>query len=119
MFTELHYMYRDASNYKEGKYVYFEGAATQEQRTAIGQKLESGLYFIPADIELEELQPRMTSFPSEDDHVWHEFVDLTLVEALPCDAIVVGPIDQLAQAFDRISGPTGWDVEGAVIRLGV
>jgi hypothetical protein len=116
MFTELNYMYRDASNYKEGSTLYFEGAVTAEQRAAISAALDSGLYFIPDDVDLEELQSRLTSFPSEDDHVWHELEGLNIVASLPADAVVVGPIEDLVEAFRKI-GSHGWDVARAMDRL--
>jgi hypothetical protein len=119
MFTEFHYMYRDASNYKHGKMVLFEGAVTDEQRADISKTLNDGMYFIPDDVELEELQQHMTSFPSQDDHVWHEVVELTIVEAHRSDAMVAGPVENLVEAFRKVGDPLSWDVEGAMQRLGI
>jgi hypothetical protein len=116
MFTELNYMYRDASNYKEGTTLYFEGAVTAEQRAAISAALDSGLYFIPDDVGLEELQSRLTSFPSEDDHVWHELESLNVVKTLPADAVVEGPVEDMVETFRKV-GPHGWDVARAMDRL--
>lgn len=119
MFTELHYLYRDAANYKEGRTVYFEGEPSMEQLLVINKTLDQKKYFIPDDVGLEELQERLSSFPSEDDHVWHEFTSLDVVAKLPADAIVEGPVNDLVEAFRKIGSPESWDVPGAMTRLGI
>lgn len=119
MFTEGHYQYRDASNYKQGTTVYFEGEPSLEQLKVINKALDQKKYFIPGDVGLDELQDRLSSFPSDDDHVWHELLSLDVVFSLPADAIVEGPVAELVEAFGKIGTPESWDVEGATVRLGL
>ena len=117
MYTEIQFVYRDASNYKNGASVFFEGAITQEQRTAIQNTLDQQMYFIPHDVGLKELQSGLPNYPSEDDHVWHEMEGALVVESLPPDAEVKGNIRELADAFASIGSPSGWKIEEAMRRL--
>lgn len=80
MNTKVSYMYRDASNYKEGHSEIFTGEITPEQEQLIRDNLYDGDGFIPQQVGLEALQIRMMSFPSEDDHCWHELVEFTLTK---------------------------------------
>ena len=122
MYTTLPYGYRDASNYKEGSTIVLDGVLSPVDIAAIAATLDSGEMFIPYDLRLgiEELQSRLTSFPSEDDHVWHilQLEHLAVTETVPegtstIDAAV------LVKAFTDVAARGGWDVSGACDRLEV
>lgn len=72
MNTKISYMYRDASNYKQCEEVIFEGEITEAEKEVILNNRDEGLYFIPSQVGLDDLQSRMTGYPNSDDHVWHE-----------------------------------------------
>lgn len=120
--TELHYLYRDGSNYKQYETIYVEGELSAEQAALIASKLDEGVYFIPADLLLgiPELQARATGFPNEDDHVYHELeLESRVVSpSAPAGAQVL-PLEALTAAFARISSPTGWNEAAAKVRLGL
>lgn len=121
-FTQLPYTYRDAANYKEHAFIYLEGRLTKTQIAAIEPKLEGGDGFIPFDLQLGvlELQDRMTSFPSEDDHVFHEFNfdEIEFLNQPPEGAQVIKLSDFLA-AFDKLRDENSWNIEAAEERLGI
>jgi hypothetical protein len=109
--TVIGYMYRDASNYKAYNEVVVRGKLTLEQ---LKDTLEEEC-FIPAQVGLPELQSRLSSFPSSDDHVWH-----TIERVEPTDE----------EATVKIAGSTlrgrflyakkrGWDIVRAMERLGL
>ena len=115
MNTEISYMYRDASNYKQINTVIFVGRITKKEKALILAARDEDQYFIPGQVGLEELQPRMIAFPDEqDDHVWHELNedDITLTEN-PASTKV--SIHDFAKKFQDIT----WDVEAACTRLGI
>jgi len=74
--TCVHYMYRDANNYKAVITKRLVGVITDEQRQQIRDALEAGETFIPEQIGWEHAgrnQGTWTSFPNEDDdHAYHE-----------------------------------------------
>ena len=69
--TKVHYMYRDASNYKKYQRAVIKGVLTDEQKEKIISCLFDGAYFIPEQVGL--LADRFNEFgENEDDHVWFE-----------------------------------------------
>lgn len=109
MNTKFEYMYRDASNYKQFESVVFPGEITDKERDIIQNSLEDGENFIPFQVGLDDLQPRMVSYPSADDHVWHEIESITLVEDKPTQSI---DIHMFVEKFKGIE----WDVVEAAKR---
>lgn len=85
MNTMIDYMYRDGSNYKQWGSIVLTGSHTEEEK----QFLLSVDEFIASEVGLESLQFRMISFPSDDDHVFHEIEDVSLVETEPNDTRTV------------------------------
>ena len=72
MNTELCYLYRDASNYKQHCEVVLAGEITEsEARSALWEEV----YFIPSAVGLPNLQHLFQEqgfqFPTDDDHPWH------------------------------------------------
>ena len=120
--TKLPYIYRDAANYKEHAFIYLDGCLTKEQIASIEQKLEGGDGFIPFDLQLGvvELQDSMISFPSDDDHVFHEFnfSEIEFVGELPEGESAIKLSDFLT-AFDKLRDENDWDVAAAEMRLGI
>lgn len=117
MNTQISYLYRDASNYKQHNKVTLAGEITDAEKRLILGKLEEGEYFIPSQVGLDDLQPRMIGFPdAQDDHVWHELRedDFELVDGGPTVGVEMD-IHQFAKKFDGIE----WDVCGACDRLGL
>lgn len=116
------YQYRDGSNYKQSDAIYLLGALIPADLRAIRAVLDEGAFFIPHDLALniEELQPRMKAFPSDDDHVWHS-LDLASahpVASLP-DGVRAIEVTRFVAAFTRVGSPTGWKTAEAYSRLGV
>jgi len=75
------YQYRDASNYKARGQVLLDGSAKDDDLKALRAKLESGEFFIPEQVGIQPLQPRLWAAcgcaPDVDlDHCWHEFEGL-------------------------------------------
>lgn len=123
MYTVFPYYYRDASNFKEFDQFVVQGELSPEELAHIGAKLESQEFFIPGDLAplgIAELQPRMASYPSDDDHVWHTLGlgDISTTETVPEGTAVISK-EALLKAFAAITGPEGWDVSGAMDRLGL
>jgi hypothetical protein len=113
MNTELHYTYVDASGYKQDKTVIIAGEVTPAQ---VEPYLAEGLYFIPSQVGLEDLQEGFLAYGplGEDDHVWHtiEEGDITLTAQEPTMTITAG---ELLQAFAQGT----WDVSTACEAHGI
>ena len=67
--TRIHYLYRDASNYKVSNEITVPGTFTEEQIDAIIGCLMDGEYFIPSKIGFPE---KKFEDETEDDHPWFE-----------------------------------------------
>jgi hypothetical protein len=78
MNTQIEYMYRDNSNYKQHDHVIFTGEITDEQRATILGALD-GDRFIAEQVGLENLGERFGG-SYEDDGPWHELEEITLTE---------------------------------------
>ena len=69
----LSYMYRDASNYKQHTNITITGAYSALDLATLLTVLHANSDgFVPNQIGLFNLQDRMNSDISEDDHIWHE-----------------------------------------------
>ena len=112
MNTKFSYMYRDGSNYKEGSHAILQGTLTPADITKLKIHLDEGEYFIPSQVGLEDLQHRMTSFPSDDDHVWHEVTGVDSTEESPTD-------ERTAAAFLKDFLKAKWDVVKATKEIGL
>jgi hypothetical protein len=122
--SRIPYMYRDGANYKSASSIYLDGILTIDQAKRIEAVLEGGDGFIPFDLELDidELQCNLTSFPCEDDHVFHE-IDLAGIVALPASQVPAGvrlvdPV-KFCEAFHKIGDPDRWRIALAEERLGL
>ncbi len=78
--TRIEYLYRDAANYK----AYPECDVIVEGElhwSDFEPTLHMGEMFIPADLDLPELQAQLENYPSPDDHIWHQLLDLELTSS--------------------------------------
>lgn len=115
MNTLFHYMYRDASNYKQFNTVILVGEITDEGRAAIKNSLLEGEYFIPSQVDLEDLQYLWENYgglDDQDDHVWHEIVEISLTDEMPTTSKTV---EELVEAFRGIK----WDEAKAMRENGL
>jgi hypothetical protein len=112
MNTKFSYMYRDGSNYKEGSHVIFKGTLTPANIIKLKKHGDEEEYFIPSQVGLENLQHRMTGFPSDDDHVWHEIIGVDSTKDSPTD-------ERTAAVFLRQFLKAKWDVVKASKELGL
>ncbi|MBC8738503.1 hypothetical protein F6X40_17150 [Paraburkholderia sp. UCT31] len=122
-YTTVHYLYRDAANWKEFTDIHLCGAITPEQKERIKSKLSSGEYFIPADVGLPELQRKTRQALDEElDHVYHELDvrhGFRVVDALEEGEVAEMTVEELVARFDAIPGAESWDVSAAMERLGI
>lgn len=118
--TTLHYMYRDASNYK--KHAAYEVAGYSEELVArLRATLDEGEYFLPELVGLTNPRDLWDSH-YEDDHVWNEIEDITCgrcryVPELyePAD-LTERTLDDLVLAFERAAA-AGWPLDAALADL--
>lgn len=102
--TQITYMYRDASNWKQFETVVLAGAMSQEDIDLIISKLEDGDLFIPEQVGLPRLQFRWPTL-NEDDHVYHELKreDFEIVDLPPTLEITA---KELVENFHNVN----WDI---------
>jgi len=78
-FSVFEYLYRDAGNYKAwGKFLLLGEVADTDIEEIRGY-LDRGEYFVPDRVGIPPLQGELYQYsggPTEDDHVFHGFVDL-------------------------------------------
>jgi hypothetical protein len=106
----LAYLYRDASNYKQHGEVIL---SNETQRTVeeidqtIRSLLSDGCFFIARQVQLEE---RFFAVISEDDHPWHEFVQVEATTDPTFDPVpeVKRDIAQFLKELEQVHS-TGWD----------
>jgi hypothetical protein len=109
--TRIVVLYRDASNYKQTGHFVFPGAITAEQSQRIMANLDQGEFFIPTQLGLPHLATDGEwAFPGQDDHVWHELVEITVVEAPATQ-------DEAVDGFVQRFAATTWNVDGAMAEL--
>jgi len=106
----LAYLYRDASNYKQHGEVIL---SNETQRTieeidqTIRSLLSDGCFFIARQVQLEE---RFFAVVNEDDHPWHEFVQVEATTDPTFDPIPEAKrnIAQFLKELEQVHS-TGWD----------
>jgi hypothetical protein len=104
------YLYRDASNYKQhGEAILSNETqlAVEEVDKQIHSLLSDGLFFIAQQVQLEE---RFFAVISEDDHPWHEFVQVESTTDPIFDPVpeVKRDIVQFLQELEQVHH-AGWD----------
>ncbi len=110
--TRLTYLYRDGGNQKQHAEVVFPGAASPAETDRLFAACRDDQFFIPHQVGLADLQWHLPSFPSGDDYVWHELLDVE-----PC----AGPAETLfdIHAFVAQFTATVWNEPAACRRLGL
>ena len=104
------YLYRDASNYKQhGEAILSNETqlAVEEIDQQIRSHLSDGLFFIARQVQLEE---RFFAVVNEDDHPWHEFVQVEATTDPTFDPVleVKRDIAQFLQELEQ-AHRMGWD----------
>ena len=93
--TQISYMYRDASNYKQATTVIFPGTLEDKQSLL---NLED---FVPSAVGLEDLQHRFGPW-TEDDHPYHEITEITETDLPPTE-------NMSAEDFSKMCREADWD----------
>lgn len=96
--TKIHYLYRDASNYKIHNEVIIPGILTDQQESQIKNSLDEGEYFIPHLVGLPE---HKFEEETEDDHPFFEFLFVKATCEKPTENISV---EELVAAFLEHTG---------------
>ncbi len=111
--TKIEYMYRDASNYKAypERDVIVEGELVEQD---VRVHLREVGKFIPHDIGLPELQSQLESYPSADDHIWHEFIGLESTGDSPTVEVTAEEIKVRLEEINE----NGWNESKAFERHG-
>ena len=104
------YMYRDASNYKQHGEVILPNEtqrSVEEIDKQIRSLLSDGLFFIAGQMQLEE---RFFAVVNEDDHPWHEYVQVEATTDPTFDPVPEAKRDitQFLQELEQ-AHHTGWD----------
>jgi hypothetical protein len=114
MNTRIAYMYRDSANYKAHREAIVEGILSFKD---VKKYTDSGEFFIPSEVGLDDLQEELRGFPSEDDHVWHELIPSEIAGTMqPATETITAK--QLISNF-RKAHMRGWPVRPAMKRLGI
>lgn len=118
MNTRIFYMYRDADNYKQNEEIILNGEISEEEIDTIFSKLDEGLYFIPSQVGLNDLQERMCSDIGDSDHVWHELIrgDINHTEDNPTPNHPFSDVHELVERFRQLER---WDEIEAASDLGI
>ncbi len=99
--TVFEYLYRDAGNYQAFGKIVLLGTCSPEDAQVIVGACESQRYFIAEQVGIATLYAQLYEFsggPTEDDHVFHEFVALR--QATPDDGSVAETtVDALVDRF--------------------
>ena len=106
----LIYLYRDASNYKQHGEVILSNETqltVVEILTQIHSLLSDGLFFIAQQVQLEE---RFFAVVNEDDHPWHEYVQVEATTDPTFDPIPESKRDitQFMKELEQ-AHRSGWD----------
>lgn len=122
MNTKLTLKYTDAANYKANQPLVFEGEINSAQVRLIKEKLDDGVHLIAHAVGLPTLSKELTSFPSENDHVWSAFEEFE--EGVPdvADLLTSDPVTapySLDDLVAKISSVAFWDIEAEMERLGL
>jgi hypothetical protein len=109
-------MYRDGSNYKAFRTVVLAGRIEEDDIKDCLDNISNGVEFIPYQVGLDDLQPELASYPSADDHVWHEFESAKPTDLPPTKGFKLTAA-QLLNNFRALKGK--WDVVAAVNKHGL
>lgn len=91
MMTLFEYLYRDAGNYKAFGSLALDGALTEAEMERVGALLDNDGFFVAEQIGVPALYQQLYQWsggPTADDHCWHQFLSIKVVEEaeVPADA---------------------------------
>jgi hypothetical protein len=93
MHTVFEYRYRDAGNFKACGEIALRGALTPEEIATVRARFPGDGFFIAEQLDVPPLYESLYQWshgPTADDHCWHEFVAIYLVNARPADMPIWG-----------------------------
>lgn len=114
MNTLVMWLYRDAANYKAQRTAVLEGPINARQRKAILASLDNKEFFIPSQVGLDDLQHELQGFPDQDDHVWHELVEMGDTKEDP-----TGDLTTHQFVLNMVKAKDNWKVAETSERLGI
>jgi len=121
MNTRFNYLYRDANNYKTFAHPILEGILTKKQKARLIACLNEGLYFIPSQVGLADIQSQLLMHPGdklgETDRVWYELNPEDLEETFEGVTAIWPRAEELLANFLAAKG--SWDVSKTTLRLGI
>lgn len=109
-FCVFEYLYRDASNYKAHRQLLLEEEWSSEAVARLIRTLQDGEFFIPAQVLIPSLHSELFTYsngPTEDDHPWHEFVDLR--PATPDEIALLKPDRTLSELLAQFAAIRRWN----------
>lgn len=112
MNTYIEYLYRDGENNKVQTRIVLPGELTLEE---IKPFLDMGMYFIPYQVGLEDLQGNFqhgAALNADYDHPWHEMETVELTEVLPTVEMTA---EELLARFASVE----WNAQAAMVKLGL
>jgi len=83
MMTQFEYLYRDAGNYKALGAVLLDDALSTDELERVRTLLPNDGFFIAEQIRVPALYGQLYQWsegPTHDDHCWHEFLTIKVVE---------------------------------------
>lgn len=99
--TEIHYLYRDAGNYKLYSNIVIAGEMTEDQENAIKECLVDSTWFKPAEVGLPD-DKRYSG--TEDDHDLFEWLGYDIVNKAPTPGFEAITPEDLVQRFQDRKG---------------
>lgn len=109
----LEYSYRDASGYAVYDCVLLKGSVSEADRNLIISKLECRELFIPETVGIPPLQHHLYHYsagkPTEDDHPWHELIDLRPANSDEVASLaVLSDTEDLVRKFSAVADWESW-----------
>jgi len=113
MNTVIEYLYRDADNYKQNIALGLPGTFSDSDKETVKQKLDGGMYFIPSQVGLPDLQEQnVNGIDPEVDHAWHEW-DWAWIEDTDQEPNYNLSVTKLVENFKDVV----WDEKTAIEEL--
>lgn len=110
-YSILEYSYRDASGYAVYDCILLNGSFCQADRDLIISKLEGRELFIPEKVGIPPLQHRLYQYsagqPTEDDHPWHEMIDLRA--ATPDEVASIAVLADAQELVAKFAAVADWE----------
>jgi hypothetical protein len=92
------------SNYKAYGEALFAGRLSEDSVLLVRALLVEGLYFLPSRVGIDTLHDalfQLSGGPTEDDHPWHEFVNLRAAYSEDVARLqVICPLDTFLERLD-------------------